>query len=69
MGLSPGLNLFLVMLPKTDSCRHRRRTRVGGDVLGYYCALLYQRFGKFEDVAKYTDLNWRTAKKYIQSKI
>ncbi len=39
------------------------------DLLGYYCALLFQRFGKFEDVAKHTDLNWRTAKKYIQSKI
>jgi len=39
------------------------------DLLGYYCALLYQRFGKFEDVAKYTELNWRTAKKYIQSKL
>lgn len=39
------------------------------DLLGYYCAILYQRFGKFEDVAKHTELNWRTAKKYIQSKL
>ena len=39
------------------------------DVLGYYGALLYQRFGKFEEVTKHPDLNWRTAKKYIQSKI
>jgi len=29
----------------------------------------YQRFGKFEEVTKHPDLNWRTAKKYIESKI
>ena len=39
------------------------------DLLGYYCATLYQQFGTFEDVAKHTELNWRTAKKYIQSKL
>ncbi len=35
------------------------------DLLGYYCTLIYNRFGTYEEVAKHTQLDRRTAKKYI----
>ena len=34
-------------------------------LLGGYCAMLYQRFGTFEEVARRTNLDRRTVKKYI----
>ena len=35
-------------------------------LLSDYCKLLYDRFGTYEEVARHTDLDRRTAKKYIQ---
>ncbi|MCG8572573.1 MAG: sigma 54-interacting transcriptional regulator [Spirochaetes bacterium] len=35
-------------------------------LLSVYCQLLYDRLGTFEEVAKRTELDWRTVKKYIQ---
>jgi hypothetical protein len=35
-------------------------------LLGGYCSMLYQRFGTFEEVARRTNLDRRTVKKYIQ---
>ncbi len=36
-------------------------------LLSNYCAMLYNRFGTFEEVARRTNLDRRTVKKYIQS--
>ncbi|MCG6909011.1 MAG: sigma 54-interacting transcriptional regulator [Deltaproteobacteria bacterium] len=35
------------------------------NLLGGYCTMLYQRFGTFEEVARRTNLDRRTVKKYI----
>lgn len=35
-------------------------------LLGHYCTLLYQRHGTFEEVARRTGLDRRTARKYVQ---
>jgi two-component system, NtrC family, response regulator HydG len=35
-------------------------------LLAAYCALLYQRFGTYEEVARRTELDRRTVKKYVQ---
>ncbi|HWI56937.1 MAG TPA: hypothetical protein VNZ22_06910 [Bacillota bacterium] len=35
-------------------------------VLAGYCALLYDQFGTYEEVARRTHLDWRTVKKYVQ---
>ena len=37
------------------------------ELLASYCSLLYQRFGSYEEVARRTQLDRRTVKKYIQS--
>ncbi len=37
------------------------------DLLCRYCAMLYQRHGTYEEVARRTKLDRRTAKKYVQS--
>lgn len=37
------------------------------DLLSRYCALLYRRFGSYEEVARRAGLDRRTAKKYLQS--
>ena len=37
------------------------------EVLSRYCALLYDRFGTFEEVARRTQLDRRTVKKYVQA--
>ena len=37
------------------------------ELLGRYCRLLYQRFGTYEEVARRTGLDRRTAKKHIDS--
>ena len=34
------------------------------DLLGHYCALLYQRLGTYAEVAERTGLDRRTARKY-----
>ena len=34
-------------------------------LLAGYCMLLYKRYGTFEDVARHTNLDRRTVKKYI----
>lgn len=34
-------------------------------LLTAYCRTLFNRFGRYEDVANITELNWRTVKKYI----
>lgn len=36
-------------------------------VLSEYCAAIYRRFGTYEDVARITRLDRRTAKKYVQN--
>jgi DNA-binding NtrC family response regulator len=36
------------------------------ELLSHYCTHLYQRFGSYEDVARRTDLDRRTVKKYIE---
>jgi hypothetical protein len=36
------------------------------DLLSAYCTLLYQRHGTFEEVARRTNLDRRTVKKYIE---
>ncbi len=36
------------------------------ELLNYYCTSLYKKFGTYEEVAKRTGLDRRTAKKYIQ---
>ena len=36
------------------------------DLLAAYCSLLYDRFGSFEEVARRTDLDRRTVKRYLQ---
>jgi transcriptional regulator of acetoin/glycerol metabolism len=36
-------------------------------LLSGYCMMLYQKLGSFEEVARRTDLDRRTVKKYIQS--
>jgi transcriptional regulator with PAS, ATPase and Fis domain len=36
------------------------------ELLCQYCALLYRRFGTYEEVARRTRLDRRTVKKYIQ---
>jgi DNA-binding NtrC family response regulator len=38
-------------------------------VLSRYCAMLYQRHGTFEEVARRTHLDRRTVKKYIKQLI
>lgn len=35
-------------------------------LLGGYCALLYEKHGSLEAVARATNLDWRTVKKYLQ---
>ena len=35
-------------------------------VLAAYCALLYEKSGSLEAVARLTNLDWRTVKKYTQ---
>jgi len=35
-------------------------------ILGGYCSMLYRRFGTFEEVARHTNLDRRTVKKYIK---
>ncbi len=37
------------------------------ELLHRYCALLYQRYGTFEEVARRTGLDRRTAKKYVEA--
>lgn len=37
------------------------------NLLAAYCQMLYERFGRYEDVAAATQLDWRTVKKYIGS--
>ena len=34
----------------------------------HYCALLYERFGTYGEVARRTGLDWRTVKKYVDKK-
>jgi hypothetical protein len=34
-------------------------------LLSHYCALQYERYGSYEEVARRTALDRRTAKKYI----
>ena len=36
------------------------------ELLAAYCALLYERYGSFEEVARRTDLDRRTVKRYLQ---
>lgn len=36
------------------------------DLQARYCTLLYEQYGTFGEVARRTDLNWRTVKKYIE---
>ncbi|HJV66729.1 MAG TPA: sigma 54-interacting transcriptional regulator [Geomonas sp.] len=36
------------------------------ELLANYCAMLYQRFGSYEEVARRTQLDRRTVKKYVQ---
>ncbi len=43
-------------------------TMTAGDLLSDYCRLLYDRLGTFEAVARTTQLDRRTVKKYIDSK-
>ena len=38
-------------------------------VLSAYCALLYERHGNYEEVARKTNLDRRTVKKYIQQHV
>jgi len=38
------------------------------DLVGRYCRWLYQRFGTYEDVARRTGLDRRTAKKHIDGR-
>ena len=40
-------------------------TLTGEALLARYCALLYERFGTYEEVARRADLDRRTVKKYV----
>jgi DNA-binding NtrC family response regulator len=37
------------------------------DLLAHYCLMLYRQHGTYDKVAELTELDWRTAKKYIQA--
>jgi sigma-54 specific flagellar transcriptional regulator A len=51
-----------------DLVQHLRAGTIGAEeMLGRYCALLYERHGTYEDVARRTGLDRRTAKKYAQA--
>jgi DNA-binding transcriptional ArsR family regulator len=36
-------------------------------LIGHYCALLYRRFGNFEEVARRTGLDRRTVSKHLRA--
>ncbi len=42
-------------------------TLEGRELMSQYCAILYQRFGTYEEVARRTRLDRRTVKKYIEA--
>lgn len=58
--------------PKQDECSRLAAGMQEGAfdaeaLLATYCALLYQRFGTYEEVARKTQLDRRTVKKYVTS--
>ena len=44
-------------------------TLKANELLNQYCALLYRRFGTYQEVARRTGLDSRTVKKYLQESV
>jgi transcriptional regulator with GAF, ATPase, and Fis domain len=38
------------------------------EVTAGYCQRLFKRYGRFEEVARRTGLDWRTVKKYVETR-
>jgi transcriptional regulator with PAS, ATPase and Fis domain len=63
-----GMKAIVLKHDDTDHLTHgvKEGTINAERLLAGYCALLYQRFGTYEEVSRRTELDRRTVKKYVQ---